>query len=129
MTVAYYERICQEDIEAGNGLTSKRNPGGGTLTATQVGLHTFAIGQAETVQAWTPGAVANGAVVSTTVAIPGAEVGDMVLAHYDATSTYSLIFSAHVQESGIVRVILGNLTGSSVTVPAGNIHVLVFKHR
>ena len=57
--IAYYERLCQEDIEFGDSTTSKRNPGGGTLSATQVSLSSLAIGQAEATASWTPGVIAN----------------------------------------------------------------------
>ena len=129
MTTAYYEKACQEDIDTGAGTTTNRNPGGGTLSATQVSLSSFADGQAAVTAAWTPGAIANGALASTTVTVAGAAAGDKVLASMTTLLTDALLISAHVSATNTVTVVLANLTGASVTIAAGTVSVLVFSHR
>lgn len=127
MSIAYYERLVQEDLNVGVGLTSKRNPGGGTLAATQVGLHTFAVGQAAVTATWAPGTIANGAQATTTVTVPGAAIGDFVLASHDSILTNALILSAHVSAANTVTVVLANLSGAAPTVASGTLKVLVLK--
>jgi hypothetical protein len=127
MSIAYYERLVQEDLNVGTSITSKRNPGGGTLAATQVGLHTFGVGQAATTATWAPGVVANGSQVSTTVTVPGAAVGDFVLVSHDKILTSALILSAHVSASDTVTVVIANLSGAVPTVASGALKVLVLK--
>lgn len=127
MSIAYYERLVQEDLNVGTGTTSKRNPGGGTLAATQVGLHTFAVGQAAATATWAPGTVANGAQVSTTITVAGAAVGDFVLASHDKVLTNALIISAHVSAANTVTVVLANLSGAAITPVSGTLKVIVLK--
>ena len=74
--IAYYERLTSEDLECGVSLTTKRNPAGGTLTATQVGIHTLAVGQAATSATWDPASIAAGSYATTTVSVPGATLGE-----------------------------------------------------
>ena len=126
MSVAYYDRIVQEDINVGVGPTSKRNPGGGTLAATQVGIHTFAINQEAVSQSWSPGSIANGAITQTTITYSGAEVGDFVLRSIDI-DTQGLVFTADVTDTSTVTLTLANLTGAALDIGTGNVKVLVLK--
>lgn len=127
--VDYYETLAQEDMDCGVGLTQKRNPGGGTLAATQVGIHSFAIGQAAFAQAWTPGVVPAGGKVSTTVVVPGAGTQDFTLVSLDSIGSAGLQITANVQAAGVVQVVLSNVTGVPVTVTAGTLRVLVLPSR
>jgi len=127
-TTAYYERVLQEDLNTGTGLTTKRNPGGGTLTATQVGIHSIGLGQARTSSSWTPGAIANGSYATTTVTVSGCVVGDFVLCSYGAMQA-GLFLDAAVSAANTVTVNLGNLSGASITPAADYIYVLVLQSR
>jgi hypothetical protein len=126
MSTAYYERLCQEDIDIGSSTVTKRNPGGGTLTATQVSLSTFARNQADAVAIWAPGTIANQAQASTTITVSGATAGDKVLASLTTLTTAACIISAHVSAAGTVTVVIANLSGASVTLASGTLSVLVF---
>src|SRR5574340_1155065 len=113
MSISYYERICQEDIETGTSTTTKRNPGGGTLTATQVGVYTFSVGQAATTATWDPGSIAVGEKTSTTVTVSGATLGDFVLASF-SLDLQELILTAYVSADNTVEVVVANLTAAAV---------------
>ena len=126
MATAYYEKICQQDIDAGVGTGTKRNPGGGTLTTTQVGVHTFGIGQAATTGTWDPGSVAAGGKVSTTLTVSGAALGDFVLRSF-SLDIQELTLTADVSATNTVEVVLANLTGSAVDLASGTLKVLVLQ--
>lgn len=126
MATAYYERIVQEDIDVGVSATSKRNPGGGTLTATQVGIHTLAVGQAEVTTTWDPSSVSAGSSTSTTVTVSGASLGDYALASF-SLSLSGLTMTCYVSAANTVTVVLANLTGSAVNLSSGTLSVLVLK--
>ena len=128
MSIAYYERLCQEDLNTGIGTTSKRNPGGGTLAATQVGIHTLAVGQAQVQAVWDPPSVAAGSSVTTTVTVPGAALGDYAHASF-SLSLQGLQLTAYVSAANTVTVVLGNLTGVAVDLASGTLSVLVLKSR
>jgi len=126
MSVAYYDRIVQEDINVGVGVTSKRNPGGGTLAATQVGIHTFGVNQEAITQSWSPGSIANGASATTTVTYSGATVGDFVLRSFNA-DVQGLQLTADVTDTSTVTLILSNLTGAALDIGTVTVKVLVLK--
>ena len=128
MTIAFYERLCQEDLDAGTSITSKRNPGGGTLTATQIGIHTLAVGQARATATWDPGEVAAGAATSTTITVSGAALGDFALASF-SLSLAGLTLSAYVSATNTVTVVLSNLTAAAVDLSSGTLAAIVFKSR
>ena len=125
---AYYELLCQEDIGVGVDLTSKRNPGGGTLTATQVGIHTLGLGQAKVTKTWDPASVSAGGTTTTTVTVPGASLGDFVLASFSLDMA-GCVFSAYVSAANTVTVVIQNMTGAAVDLASGTIAVLVLKSR
>ena len=126
MSVAYYERLVQEDINVGVSTTFKRNPGGGTLAATQVGVHSFGINQEATTATWNPGEIAVGASTTTTVTVSGAVLGDFVLASFSLTLG-GLTMSAYVSATSTVTVVLANLTGAVVDLASGTLKVLVLQ--
>ena len=133
MSTAYYERLVQEDIDTGDSTATKRNPGGGTLSATQVSLSTFARGQLEATATWQPGTagvIANQSSSSTTITVAGATAGDKVLASLTTLTTAAFGISAHVSAANTVTVVISNLTGASTpTIASGILSVLVFAHR
>ena len=126
MSIAYFERVCQQDIDTGVGTGTKRNPGGGTLTTTQVGIHTLAVGQAGATATWDPASLASGSSVSTTVTVSGAALGDFVLASF-SLSLSGLTLSAYVSTTNTVTVVIGNHTGTAVDIASGTLKVLVLK--
>jgi hypothetical protein len=125
----YWNRLLQEDLNVGVDAATKRNPAGGTLTGTQVGIHSFAVGQAETVsEDWAPGSIANGSYATKTVTVSGAAVGDYVLRSFTSMQA-GLLLDAYVTASNTVTVILANVSGAAVTPSAGDISLLVLKSR
>jgi hypothetical protein len=125
MSTAYYERLVQEDLDCGNSTTTKRNPGGGTLSATQVNLATFAVSQLAATVTWDPPDVPAGGKESTTVTVTGAALGDIALASF-SLDVQELTMTANVSATNTVEVVLCNLTGSSVNLGSGTLKVLVF---
>lgn len=128
MATAYYELLCQQDVDWGTDVTTKRNPGGGTLVATQVGIHSFAVGQAETTATWDPDSISNGSSTSTAVTVSGASLGDYAVASF-SLSLQGLGLSAYVSAANTVTVVLSNLTGAAVNLASGTLSVLVLKSR
>lgn len=128
MTVNYYDLLLQEDFNLGVGPGTRRNPGGGTLTGTQVGIHTLGVGQAAVAQTWDPSSVGSLAVVSTTVTVPGAALGDFVHASF-SLSLGGLMLSAYVSAANIVTVSLFNPTTAAIDLSSGTLKVLVLKSR
>ena len=121
-----FERLVQEDLNVGTGLTWVTAPGRGELRSTQLGLHSVARGQRAYTAAWTPGAIATTSKASTTVSVPDAAVGDFVIASHDKMLTNDLRIRGHVSAAGTAKVVIHNPTSASVTVAAGTVSVLVF---
>lgn len=128
MSVAYYELLCQEDIDRGVDVVTKRNPAGGTQAGTQVGLHSFAVGGAAGSATWDPGAVSVGGEVSTAVTVNGAALGDFALASF-SLDLAGLTLSAYVSAANTVTVVLSNLTSGAVNLSSGALRVIVFATR
>lgn len=127
MGTAYYERILQEDINTGITTATKRNPGGGTLVGTQVGIHTFAVGQSSYYDnTVTPGAIAAGSDYSYSLTVSGATLGDFVLGSLDI-DLQGLTLTAYVSAADTVTVIIVNNSGASVTLAQCSLSVIVFK--
>lgn len=76
---------------------------------------------------WDPASIAVGAVVSTTVTVTGAAIGDVALAQFDLIGTNDVLVSAHVETANTVRVILHNKAGGARDFGNGNLRVWVFK--
>ena len=126
--IAYYERLTSEDLECGTSLTSKRNPAGGSLTATQVGIHTLAVGQAAVSATWDPTSIAAGSYSTTTVTVPGATLGDFALASFSIDIS-ALDLSCYVSAANTVTVVLSNHTASAVDLNSATLRILVLKSR
>lgn len=118
----------QEDLNRGTGPASRPAYGGGTITGTQIGIHSFAVGGAAVEAVWDPGAVAAGGKVSTTVTVPGAALGDFVLKSF-SLDVQELTFTADVISANTVEVVLANLTGAAVDLASGTLRVAVLKCR
>jgi hypothetical protein len=126
MTTAYYEKALTEDLNVGTSTAVKRNPNGGTITGTQIGVHTFAVTGKAVTSTWNPASVASGSKVSTTVTVTGAALGDFVLRSF-SLDVQELSFTADVSATNTVEVVLANLTGSAVDLGSGTLKVAVLK--
>ena len=128
MSTDYYDLVCQQDLNTGTGVTTKRNPGGGTLTATQVGIHSLAVTQAGVTATWDPGSISNGANEEKEVTVTGAALGDFAEASFSLDVT-GLTLTANVTAANTVTAVLANLTGAAVNLSSGTLKVIVLKSR
>jgi succinyl-CoA synthetase alpha subunit len=125
-----YEKVVQEDLNVGtSAAVSVTNPGGGTLTGTQIGIHSVAVGQTAWEATWNPSSIAAGSYEATDVTVPGAAVDDFVLVKHSAILTNAMMISGHVSAADTVKVILFNPTAGALNVGSGTLGVLVFKAR
>jgi hypothetical protein len=120
-----------EDLEYGTDTTSKTHASGGVLNGHQISLSSFATvgpaGSAATAT-WDPATVANGASVSTTVAVSGAALGDFALASFSLDLAGATL-TAYVSAANVVTVLLANLSGAELNLSSGTLKVLVFQTR
>jgi len=72
--------------------------------------------------AWTPGSITSGSQATKVVSCPGSALGMWAQAAFSLDAK-DLILTAYVNASGSVTVVLGNLTGSTVTIGAGTVTV------
>ncbi len=128
MATNYYETMLQEDFDTGTGTASKRNPGGGTHTGTQISLSTFAVTQLKVTTTWDPGSIASGAEEVKEITVTGAALGDFVLVSF-SLDVADLALVAQVTAANTVTAQLLNLSGSAVNLGSGTLAVLVFKAR
>jgi len=126
--VNYYEKLLQEDLNVGVGLDTKRNPGGGSLSGTQVGLHSFSVGQVKVTTTWNPSSVNSLGTTTTTVTVQGAAVGNFAWASF-SLSLGGLLISAEVTAANTVTVTLFNPTTAAVDLASGTLAILVFQSR
>lgn len=63
---------------------------------------------------------------TTTVAVPGAVIGDFALASFSISSP-GLTITAYVSSADLVTVVLFNGTASDVNLASGTLRVKVFK--
>ena len=125
-----YEKIVQEDLNTGtSAAVSVTSPSGGTLTGTQIGLHSFAVGQIAQSETWNPASIAAGSYESEDVTVPGAAVGDYVMVSLNTMLTNDMMISGHVSAADTVKCILFNPTAGAINVAEGTLSVLVFKSR
>jgi hypothetical protein len=124
----HFNKMLTQDFNLGTGTGTKKNPGGGDLTGTQVGLHSWAEGLAKTTVTWDPASVPAGQSVTNTVTVPGAALGDKADAWF-SLSLAGLILTAYVSDVNTVTVVLSNPTTAAVDLASGSLHVLVFKVR
>jgi hypothetical protein len=77
--------------------------------------------------AWTPGTIANGASAFTTVTVTDVVLGWIAVASF-SLSIANMSISAQVTGASTVTVVITNNTGSSVTLGAGVLRVLVIPY-
>lgn len=128
------ETLMAQDLELGTGTTSKTHPAGGTLNGHQISLSTLSVVGASGVansKTWdlSTSGVDIGGYVSTTLEVPGAAVGDMVLVSLDTLSTSACLITAHISDLNTVTVVIYNPTASKVYPASGTLRALVFKYR
>ncbi len=128
MATDYYEPAGQEDLNIGVGTFNSRNPGGGTLVSTQIGIHSLAVGQLRTNTTWNPASCASGAQITTTVTVSGAALGDLALSSF-SLDLQGLQMSSYVSSANTITVLLQNLTGSAVDLASGTLSVWAFSSR
>lgn len=124
-----YEKVVQEDLNVGTSTASVTNPGGGTLTGTQVGIHSFAVGQVSWTEDWNPASIAAGEYEAEDVTVPGAAVGDFVMVSHASMLTNDMMIGGHVSAADTVKVILFNPTAGAINLADGTLRVIVFKAR
>ena len=73
---------------------------------------------------WDPAAIADGDSISTTVAMPGTQIGDYVQLAF-TQNLAGLTLTGYVSSSGNVTAVLANNTGSTVNLSVGNLYVRV----
>jgi hypothetical protein len=132
VAVNYYEPAFQEDLNVGVGTGTKRNPAGGSLPGTQIGIHTLALGQAAVPDTWAPGTLTALGTTTHDVTVTGAALGDFAHVSFDNATNNALggaILSAYVSQANIVKCVLFNPTQSSLTITSGTVRVLVLKSR
>jgi hypothetical protein len=76
---------------------------------------------------WTPGTIANGASAFTTVTVTDVVLGWIAVASF-SLSIANMSISAQVTGASTVTVVITNNTGSSVTLGAGVLRVLVIPY-
>lgn len=123
---AYFELLTQQDVNWGTGSVTKKNPGGGNLTATQVSIASLGVGQAKTTSSWDVGSIASASKASTTITVSGAALGDFCLVS-SSLDVQDLVLDAQVTAANTVTVVLANNTGSALDIGTPTIAVLVLK--
>jgi hypothetical protein len=125
-----YELAVQEDLNIGtdDGI-SVTGPDGGTLTGTQVGIHSFAVGQVAWTKTWNPAAILTLSYEDTDIVVPGAAVGDFVMASLSTMLTNDMQLTGHVSAADTVKAVLFNPTTGTINLDSGTLSVLVFKSR
>ncbi len=126
MTTAYYEKLVTEDMNVGTGTLPTKNPNGGQITGTQIGLHSFAVTQAKGTTTWDPSSISNGAEEAKEITVTGAALGDFAQASF-SLDVADLQLDAQVTAANTVTATLSNNTGASVDLASGTLSVLVFK--
>lgn len=125
-----YELAVQEDLNIGtNTDIDVTNPDGGTLTGTQIGIHSVAVGQVAYQATWNPASIAAAGYEDVDVTVPGAAVGDFAVASLDTILTNDMQLTAHVSAADTVKVVLFNPTVGAINLASGTLTVLVFKAR
>lgn len=132
VTAASYARVVGNRCATGgtvNGSLSIADNGAGTV-GTVLGNEFATITNTANAYsgAWAPGTIANLVATSTTVAVPGALVGDKVVVGLSSLiGTANCIISGYVSSSGNVTINLLNVSGGSQSIPSGTLNVSVIK--
>jgi hypothetical protein len=128
------ETWCAEDLEYGIGTTTKTHPAGGVLNGHQISLSTLSLagaaGSASRTVIGADNVIAAAGSSQVTVSVPGAALGDIVLASCDGVGASALLVSATVSAINTVTITVYNFGSSPVTLTAGHTWtVLVFRCR
>src|SRR5512139_1445842 len=116
-----YEKIVQEDLNVGTSTATITNPTGGSLTGTQIGIHSVAVGQVAFTETFDAGSIAAAGYEAEDITVPGAAVGDFVMASLTTMLTNDMMLTAHVSAADTVKVILFNPTTGSINLASGTL--------
>lgn len=75
---------------------------------------------------WNPPSIANGASAATTISVPGAAVGDMVMASF-SVPLGGLLMGAQISAANTAEVRLVNASGGAVDLASGTVSLTVSK--
>jgi hypothetical protein len=127
------ETWMAEDLATGTQPVNRTHASGGNLPGHQISLSSFSLAGASgtaTSQAWSDLTTINpGSFQSKDVTVPGASLGDFVLASLDL-DTQDMLFTYQVTADNTVTCTLYNPTTAAITLAAtGTLRVLVFETR
>jgi hypothetical protein len=126
--VVHFDLLLQGDLAWGADLASKRNPSGGYITDYQIGLHSFAVGKVAVETEFHPtGAIPALAIAQTQVVVPGAGLGDFVVACLTEAGN-GLFVSGQVTAPDRVTVTFFN-SGNTPMAAEGSVRVVVLRAR
>lgn len=115
----YYTGSTVTGLALGNNSTNSTVPiAGGTSTLTYSGSDMAATAS------WTAGTITNGSSATTTVAVSGCALGDIVSVSLNLDNQ-GCTLTGYVSAGGTVTVVLSNTTGASKTFGAGTVTVRV----
>jgi len=125
---AVFELLTQDDLNLGVGKVLVSLPTGSQASCRQINLASLALYQTQT---WDPAAVGAGAVVTLTVTVQGAKVGDVCAVTLSSLLAGSadddhMQLYARVISDNTVRVILKNAGSVTVNPASGLLRLLVF---
>lgn len=124
-----YEKVVQEDLDTGTSTATVTSPSGGSLTGTQIGIHSFAQGQVQAITTWNPSSIAAAGYEAKDITVPGAALGDFTMVKLSSLTTDDLTLTGHVSAPDTVTAILFNPTTAAVNLGSGSLGALVFKAR
>lgn len=125
------DKVVGEDLNLGIANTTIQAPSGGTLPGTQLSLTSLAIGGAKgyaTTATWNPSSVSAAQSTTTTVNVPGAQLGDFALASF-SLDLAGCTMSAYISSANTVTVVISNPTTAAIDLASGTVRVLVFHTR
>lgn len=79
-------------------------------------------------KSWTPGAIGDEAVATTTITVTGATTADPAIAAHTELGGDNFIISAYVQSANTVLVLILNKAGEPLMINSGTLYVTVFKN-
>ena len=116
-------RLYAKDDGAGNTALAVRFPTGDVVNICEQGQKTNLFGSV----AWDPGSIAKNDTEVKVVSVPGAALGDFVLASF-SLDILDLTMSAHVTAVDLVDVVLHNGSAGAVDLGAGTVNVVVIRN-
>ena len=119
-----YELIVEEDLNLGTGQVEVHMPGGGTVIGTRINLDSLPAKEGSAT--YDPASLADGAGVTTTVAVTGAALGDFAFASF-SNALQGIILSAWVSATDVVSVRFQNESGGTLDLASGTLRARIMK--